>query len=57
MPPFESTSTRSTKPEAAAPVRPAFAGAFSGGGASGGLFVDVIRMPDTAAKPATTEKA
>ena len=57
MPPTESTSTHTTKPEAAAPARPAFAGAFAGGGASGGLFVDVIRTPDTAAKPSAAAKA
>lgn len=56
MQPTESTSTHATKPEAAAPARPAFAGAFSGGGASGGLFVDVIRPQDAKPAPTATEK-
>ncbi|HYD65474.1 hypothetical protein [Azospirillum sp.] len=57
MQPTESTSTPAAKPEAAAPARPAFAGAFSGGGASGGLFVDVIRTAEKTDAPATIEKA
>jgi len=57
MQPTESTSTPAAKPEAAAPARPAFAGAFSGGGASGGLFVDVIRTAEKTDAPATIKKA
>ncbi|HYH21654.1 MAG TPA: hypothetical protein VD995_23855 [Azospirillum sp.] len=57
MQPTESTSTHVTKPEAATSARPAFAGAFSGGGASGGLFVDVIRPKDAKPVATVTEKA
>jgi hypothetical protein len=57
MHPTKSTSTHAAKPEAAQPVRPAFAGAFSGGGASGGLFVDVIHPQDKVDAPPASPKA
>lgn len=51
----ESSSPQATTaPQAAKPVREVFAGAFSGGGASGGLFVGgVIHPQDKAGVPPT----
>ncbi|HEY0833432.1 MAG TPA: hypothetical protein VGE72_05930 [Azospirillum sp.] len=57
MQPAESTSTDVRTPEVAKPVREVFAGAFSGGGASGGLFVGAALQPrDEATTPPASGK-